>query len=178
MLVSRMLAASSPLIVAAVLVWWIHEAPVLLPILFVATAISFPVMTWIAGWAGQAPRAIPLLPPVIFATCWGLASLHPVSFLSWAAPVAVGGVAALVFFCRPRLAERWRLGLETALAPTLRMALLLLLGIVYFGVLLPIALVLRKSRLATMPLAPDATLASYWEDLPTRDTPDRYLRQY
>ncbi len=100
-----------------------------------------------------------------------------------AVPVAygvatTGAVIGVVGLIAPQ-AIRWiYVGWMLAVTPIAAVVTYVLMGVVFFGVLWPIALLTKAKQRDALKLNFDKDAATYWEDKPQVTYPRRYFRQY
>ena len=91
---------------------------------------------------------------------------------------SVGGALAALYWIAPPLRRPVLVGWMYAALPIGWTVSHLMMGVVYFGVVMPIGLVSRLVRGDTLHRKPDRNVSSYWIERPRRSGTRRYLRQF
>ncbi len=89
-----------------------------------------------------------------------------------------GAVIGVLGLIAPRAIRWFYVGWMLAVTPIATVVTFVLMGLVFFGVLWPIALLTRAKQRDMLKLKLDRTASTYWEDKPQITDPRRYFRQY
>jgi Saxitoxin biosynthesis operon protein SxtJ len=112
---------------------------------------------------------------VFFSSIGALRALHGQRF---AVPLlALGGLVGVAGLIRPQLARPFWIALTVLTFPIGWLVSRVLLGVIYFGVFTPVALVFRFIGRDAL-LRKRSDLESYWTDKKQPADPGRYLRQF
>jgi len=124
-------------------------------------------LRWFAG----------LLIPFAALMCWLLLRRGVPGPIAYG--IALGGAVLGVLGLIAPQAIRWfYVGWMLAVTPLATVVTFVLMGVVFYGVLWPIAVLTNAKQRDALKLKLDKTAASYWDDKPQITDPRRYFRQY
>ena len=89
-----------------------------------------------------------------------------------------GSAIGLLGLLAPQSIRRVYVGWMLAVTPISIVVTSVLMGLVFFGVVWPIALLIRARQRDTLKLHWDKSAATYWEPRTQQTDPRRYFRQY
>lgn len=124
-------------------------------------------LRWFAG----------LLIPFGALMCWLLLRRNAPELLAYGLAVGaavIGGIGVIA----PKAIRWFYVGWMLAVTPIATVVTFVLMAIVFFGVLWPIALITGAKRRDVLKLKFDKSAATYWENKPPVTDPRRYFRQY
>jgi hypothetical protein len=116
--------------------------------------------------------------PALFATAGGAASRGVPPLVVLLAAVTIGLAGALAIWAAPQLGRRLYHGWMLAALPIGWTISHLVLAVVFYGVLTPIALVLRLAGRDPLERRFDRAAATYWVERPAEQDPKRAFRQF